>query len=177
MAGDGAGTGKDRRLQRSAARRGRVHDWQARASGNCNIKGNRSRRGDWIYHVPGMPIYDPDQPKRFSAPRPRRRLRAIAGESSVSEGGCHEIEAAALLLSVGLHQAALASDLEELARDGYAVVIETNVDGEFEGCDFDNASVQNGMIFVCSEYSYTYSYMPDVLILKKRPFWRHQGHH
>ena len=23
----------------------------------CNIKGNRSRRGDWIYHVPGMPYY------------------------------------------------------------------------------------------------------------------------
>lgn len=23
----------------------------------CNIKGNRSRRGDWIYHLPGMPYY------------------------------------------------------------------------------------------------------------------------
>lgn len=23
----------------------------------CNIKGNRSRRGEWIYHVPGMPYY------------------------------------------------------------------------------------------------------------------------
>lgn len=33
-------------------------DWQARASGNCNIKGNRNRRGEWIYHVPGMPYYD-----------------------------------------------------------------------------------------------------------------------
>ncbi|WP_118858343.1 thermonuclease family protein [Sphingomonas mesophila] len=27
------------------------------ASGACNIKGNRSRRGEWIYHVPGMPYY------------------------------------------------------------------------------------------------------------------------
>lgn len=26
-------------------------------TGACNIKGNRSRRGDWIYHVPGMPYY------------------------------------------------------------------------------------------------------------------------
>lgn len=25
--------------------------------GNCTIKGNRSRRGDWIYHLPGMPYY------------------------------------------------------------------------------------------------------------------------
>ena len=33
-------------------------DWQARASGNCNIKGNRNRKGQWIYHVPGMPYYD-----------------------------------------------------------------------------------------------------------------------
>jgi endonuclease YncB( thermonuclease family) len=24
----------------------------------CNIKGNRNRRGQWIYHVPGMPYYD-----------------------------------------------------------------------------------------------------------------------
>ena len=34
------------------------NDWQARASGNCNIKGNRNRKGQWIYHVPGMPYYD-----------------------------------------------------------------------------------------------------------------------
>ena len=26
--------------------------------GGCVIKGNRSRRGDWIYHLPGMPYYD-----------------------------------------------------------------------------------------------------------------------
>lgn len=24
----------------------------------CVIKGNRNRRGQWIYHVPGMPYYD-----------------------------------------------------------------------------------------------------------------------
>lgn len=24
----------------------------------CHIKGNRNRRGQWIYHVPGMPYYD-----------------------------------------------------------------------------------------------------------------------
>lgn len=26
--------------------------------GRCLIKGNHSRRGDWIYHLPGMPYYD-----------------------------------------------------------------------------------------------------------------------
>lgn len=28
------------------------------SSGGCVIKGNRSRRGEWIYHVPGMPYYE-----------------------------------------------------------------------------------------------------------------------
>ena len=40
-------------------------DWQGRASGNCNIKGNRNRRGQWIYHVPGMPYYDQTRPEEI----------------------------------------------------------------------------------------------------------------
>lgn len=28
------------------------------ARSSCNIKGNRNRKGQWIYHVPGMPYYD-----------------------------------------------------------------------------------------------------------------------
>lgn len=26
--------------------------------GQCLIKGNHSRRGDWIYHLPGMPFIE-----------------------------------------------------------------------------------------------------------------------
>jgi hypothetical protein len=60
-----------------------------------------------------------------------------------------------------------ASDLEDLAEDGYAVIEKTQVDGEFEGCDFEKrVPLTNGLIFVCSEYSYSYAFMPDVLILK-----------
>ena len=71
------------------------------------------------------------------------------------------------LLLLGCSVEARASDLEDLARDGYAVVDETQVDGEFEGCDFDkHIHFTNGTVFVCSEYSYSYSYMPDVLILQ-----------
>lgn len=33
-------------------------DWAGRARANCAIKGNRNRRGQWIYHIPGMPYYD-----------------------------------------------------------------------------------------------------------------------
>jgi len=32
-----------------------------RFSGGCVIKGNKSRRGEWIYHVPGMPYYNQTQ--------------------------------------------------------------------------------------------------------------------
>lgn len=39
--------------------------WQARASSNCNIKGNRNRKGQWIYHVPGMPYYDQTRPEEI----------------------------------------------------------------------------------------------------------------
>ena len=44
--------------KRSSPPRAVSSDWQARASGNCSIKGNRNRKGQWIYHVPGMPYYD-----------------------------------------------------------------------------------------------------------------------
>ena len=40
-------------------------DWQARATGNCNIKGNRNRKGQWIYHLPGMPYYDQTRPEEI----------------------------------------------------------------------------------------------------------------
>ena len=40
-------------------------DWQSRASGNCNIKGNRNRKGQWIYHLPGMPYYDRTRPEEI----------------------------------------------------------------------------------------------------------------
>jgi len=39
------------RTSRPAAR-------QSLAPSTCAIKGNRSRRGEWIYHVPGMPYYE-----------------------------------------------------------------------------------------------------------------------
>lgn len=37
----------------------------ARATGACAIKGNRSRRGEWIYHLPGMPYYDQTRPEEL----------------------------------------------------------------------------------------------------------------
>jgi hypothetical protein len=41
------------------------NDWAGRAAANCNIKGNRNRRGQWIYHMPGMPYYDQTRPEEI----------------------------------------------------------------------------------------------------------------
>jgi hypothetical protein len=36
----------------------RVQSFAAPPAGDCAIKGNRNRRGQWIYHLPGMPYYE-----------------------------------------------------------------------------------------------------------------------
>ena len=43
-------------------------------------------------------------------------------------------------------------------------VISTQIDGEWEGCDFDNHRLMNGMYLVCNGYFYEYAYMPSVKI-------------
>ncbi len=35
------------------------------SSSACDIKGNRSRRGDWIYHLPGMQYYEQTRPEEI----------------------------------------------------------------------------------------------------------------
>lgn len=44
----------------SPARRTKNHPSSA-----CDIKGNRSRRGDWIYHLPGMQYYEQTRPEEI----------------------------------------------------------------------------------------------------------------
>ena len=35
------------------------------AGDGCVIKGNRNRKGQWIYHLPGMPYYDQTRPEEI----------------------------------------------------------------------------------------------------------------
>ena len=50
--------GNQARPERSSATRTRLAPKAVKNySGGCVIKGNHSRRGDWIYHLPGMPYY------------------------------------------------------------------------------------------------------------------------
>ena len=50
----------DRKVARASS-----SDWAGRARANCDIKGNRNRKGQWIYHVPGMPYYDQTRPEEI----------------------------------------------------------------------------------------------------------------
>jgi len=58
-AGGSRSAPKKRAVQASSS------DWAGRAAANCNIKGNRNRKGQWIYHVPGMPYYDRTRPEEL----------------------------------------------------------------------------------------------------------------
>ena len=40
-------------------------DWAGRAKANCDIRGNRNRKGQWIYHLPGMPYYERTRPEEI----------------------------------------------------------------------------------------------------------------
>jgi hypothetical protein len=60
-----------------------------------------------------------------------------------------------------------ASTLEELARQGFGVVEDTQVSGEFQGCEFGRRiAFTDGLLFVCGGYSYHYAYSPEALVLK-----------
>ena len=43
--------------------------------------------------------------------------------------------------------------------------ISTQIDGDWEGCDYDVHRLTNGMYLVCSTYFYEYAYMPSVEIV------------
>jgi len=75
--------------------------------------------------------------------------------------------AVALFCTVSLTALALdASDLEQLL--GYTMISASNVDGDFEGADFDKVvKLENGMIFQFTEYNYSYAYRPDVAVFAK----------
>lgn len=56
----------EQRPQKSPSRpRASSSNWAQRAQANCDIKGNRNRKGQWIYHLPGMPYYDQTRPEEI----------------------------------------------------------------------------------------------------------------
>jgi hypothetical protein len=62
---------------------------------------------------------------------------------------------------------ACSEDIEDLCKDGYAVILETNISDDFEGCDYDKCyKLDNGAIFKCNHYSYHYAYHPEFYALQ-----------
>ena len=52
--------------------------------------------------------------------------------------------------------------------EGWTIIATTQVEDEFEGCDFDKViKFMNGMALKCSTFSYTYSFMPNAVIFAK----------
>lgn len=50
-------------VQRAARAEDRGRQYQSALG--CAIKGNRNRRGEWIYHLPGMPYYEQTRPEEL----------------------------------------------------------------------------------------------------------------
>jgi hypothetical protein len=72
-----------------------------------------------------------------------------------------------LLFIILISKKSFAADFEDLCKDGYAVILETNISGDFDGCDYDKRyKLDNGLIFECSTYHYTYHYHPSFYILQ-----------
>ena len=77
----------------------------------------------------------------------------------------------ALLLSIlAIPGLSLSSDLASLAKEGYALVEETRVVGDYQGCIASKSlRFTNGKVFLCSTFGYDNSqYMPAVFILKNK---------
>ena len=77
----------------------------------------------------------------------------------------------ALLLSIlAIPGLSLSSDLASLAKEGYALVEETRVVGDYQGCIASKSlRFTNGKVFLCSTFGYDNSqYMPAVSILKNK---------
>ena len=55
----------ERAMRSSRPRTAPRQSAQVTFKNGCNIKGNRNRRGQWIYHLPGMPYYEQTRPEEI----------------------------------------------------------------------------------------------------------------
>lgn len=72
-----------------------------------------------------------------------------------------------LTMLLAIPMAAGATDLEELAYEGYVIIETTRVVGEFPGCEPGRRiPLRNGMVFVCGELHVSHGGATDVQIVK-----------
>jgi len=76
---------------------------------------------------------------------------------------------AGALLALAGFTAARAATVEDLKAEGYFVVIETRVAGDFNGCDRDvKVYLQKGGVFVCRGFGYMYAHNPRAVLLRSK---------
>jgi hypothetical protein len=70
------------------------------------------------------------------------------------------------ILCISVHSHAFANDAELI---GYTLIDIKTIEDDFEGCDFDKViKFLDGTSLVCSSYSYTYDFMPEAKIYRRR---------
>ncbi len=81
------------------------------------------------------------------------------------------ITAAAILSAVAAVAAgaALAKPEDDLKSNGFVVVRQTSVMGDFEGCERDRAiPLVGGGVFTCASFGYMHAHNPKAVLLKSK---------
>jgi hypothetical protein len=73
-----------------------------------------------------------------------------------------------------IHTATNQCETELSSLVGWTIIDTDQVDGEFEGCDFDKRiHLIGGATYTCAMYNYSYAYMPEAIVFAKR--YEYQG--
>jgi len=69
------------------AREARPRASVAASPSGCVIKGNRNRKGQWIYHLPSMPYYDVIRPEQIFCTEAEAQAAATGPQSCRDRNG------------------------------------------------------------------------------------------
>lgn len=76
---------------------------------------------------------------------------------------------AGALLAAASFATAWATPVEDLVADGFVVVRDTGIAGDFDGCDHDlRVPLKGGGVFTCSGFSYMHAHDPKAVLLRKK---------
>lgn len=65
--------------------------------------------------------------------------------------------------------AASAAPLDDLKAQGFVVVKETRIEGDFDGCDYGReVPLAGGGVFTCSNFAYMHASRPKAVLLKSK---------
>ena len=75
--------------------------------------------------------------------------------------------AIAFCSAFGVASGARAEDVENLKKQGFVVVMSTNVSGDFHGCEIGSKiQLDNGNVFVCGNTGSMFAHHPPAVLMK-----------